>query len=230
MDIELVYKISESQAAEILNIGNQTGFYLIPFDYGQGIRVSVPPGIPEYDVFRQYIAEQNLKPVQVRITPDEDGMMITWKEIVSILEIIELYDIKINEAKNEVVISTKDTLIENDNLTAEEIDSCTPFYPEWEAGESLAVNDIKKYNGKLYKVIQEHTTQSDWTPDKTPALFKVIAPPNIIPVWVQPTGAHDTYMKGEKVHFPTITDPVYESLIDNNSWSPTAYPTGWKKL
>jgi len=48
------------------------------------------------------------------------------------------------------------------------------------------------------------------------------------PVWVQPTGAHNAYKKGDRVHFPSATDPVYESLIDANVWSPTIY--GWVKI
>ena len=48
-----------------------------------------------------------------------------------------------------------------------------------------------------------------------------------IPVWKQPTGAGDAYNIGDKVHFPTITDPVYKSLINANTWSPVVYPAGW---
>jgi hypothetical protein len=50
------------------------------------------------------------------------------------------------------------------------------------------------------------------------------------PVFVHPTGAHDVYKKGDRVHFPKISDPIYESLIDNNSWSPNEYSAGWKKI
>lgn len=49
------------------------------------------------------------------------------------------------------------------------------------------------------------------------------------PEWVQPTGAHDVYNKGDQVHY-TPDDKNYESLIDNNSWSPTDYPAGWKEI
>ena len=45
--------------------------------------------------------------------------------------------------------------------------------------------------------------------------------------FIQPTGAHDTYQKGAQV---TYEGAVYESLIDNNAYSPTAYPAGWKKI
>lgn len=54
--------------------------------------------------------------------------------------------------------------------------------------------------------------------------------PEVIPVWVQPTGAHDAYQIGDKVHYPGESDPVYESLINGNVWSPDAYPAGWKQV
>ena len=101
---------------------------------------------------------------------------------------------------------------------------------EWIANEKVIAGDTRTYNGKTYNCIQSHTTQSGWTPDKTPALWKEVVIVVDIPVWVQPTGAHDAYRLGAKVHFPTITDPVYESLIDYNVYSPLTYPAGWKKL
>lgn len=43
--------------------------------------------------------------------------------------------------------------------------------------------------------------------------------------WVQPTGVHDAYQTGDRV---TFEGQVYRSLIDGNTWSPTAYPQGWE--
>jgi hypothetical protein len=69
----------------------------------------------------------------------------------------------------------------------------------------------------------------DFAPELTPSLFLIIYPTGSdYPVFVHPTGAHDVYMKGDRVHFSIIADPVYESLIDNNSWSPSEYAAGWK--
>ena len=48
-----------------------------------------------------------------------------------------------------------------------------------------------------------------------------------VPEYVQPTGAHDAYKKGDKV---TFEGAVYESIIDGNVWTPRDYPAGWKKL
>ena len=47
------------------------------------------------------------------------------------------------------------------------------------------------------------------------------------PEWVQPTGAHDAYQTGDHVMFEGAE---YVSLIDGNTWSPTAYPQGWEKI
>ena len=47
------------------------------------------------------------------------------------------------------------------------------------------------------------------------------------PEWVQPTGAHDAYQKGDTV---TFEGAEYVSLIDGNTWSPTAYPQGWEQI
>ena len=101
------------------------------------------------------------------------------------------------------------------------------LFKKWTVGEAVALNDIRQYNGILYKVLQAHTTQADWTPDITPALWKVVQPEGVIPDFVQPTGAHEAYNIGDKVKFNGNT---YESLINANTYSPADYPAGWKKL
>ena len=106
----------------------------------------------------------------------------------------------------------------------------TSTYPAWKVPLAVQVGEKYQYNGVLYKVIQAHTTQLDWLPDIVPALFVQVNAPDVIPVWKQPTGAHDAYMTGEKVHFPTLSDPVYKSKIDYNVWSPSEYMQGWEKL
>ena len=48
------------------------------------------------------------------------------------------------------------------------------LYPVWMVGISVAKDSRYQYNGKLYKCVQAHTTQADWTPNVTPALWTVI--------------------------------------------------------
>lgn len=48
------------------------------------------------------------------------------------------------------------------------------LYPKWAVGIAVAKDSRYQYEGKLYKCVQVHTTQADWTPDATPALWTVI--------------------------------------------------------
>lgn len=98
------------------------------------------------------------------------------------------------------------------------------LYPEW-SGDSIpyVLGYRVRFNGLLYKVLQAHTSQPDWTPIAAPSLFaKVLIPdPTVIPEWEQPDSTNP-YMKGDKV---TYNGKTYESTIDNNVWSPETY--GW---
>ena len=92
--------------------------------------------------------------------------------------------------------------------------------------EWCAPGEVLVYEDATYEVIQGHNAQFGWEPDITPALFRRKADPgDEWPEFVQPTGAHDCYNKGDKV---TFESKHYISLIDNNSWSPSAYPQGWQ--
>jgi len=104
------------------------------------------------------------------------------------------------------------------------------LFPLWAVGVAYSVGERVQYDGKLYKVVQAHTSQADWAPPTVPALFTEVAKPGEIPVWKQPTGAQDAYNKGDKVYYPTKGDDIYESLIDANVWSPADYPQGWQKV
>lgn len=107
-----------------------------------------------------------------------------------------------------------------ESLPDEEALEGITLFPAWAVGIAYKVDERISYEDKLYRVVQAHTSQADWTPDVTPALFTEVAPPGEIPVWKQPTGAQDAYMLGDKVWYPEKNTTVYRSLIDNNVWSP----------
>lgn len=99
------------------------------------------------------------------------------------------------------------------------------IYPYYMVGVPYTVGSEFQYQNQLYRVLQAHTSQIDWIPSSTPALYLKIEPAGVVPEWVQPTGAHDAYNTGDHVMFKTLE---YVSLIDANVWSPTAYPAGWQ--
>ena len=114
------------------------------------------------------------------------------------------------------------SLDDADALTAVEL-----FEP-WRPDTAYTVDQRLRYRDKLYRVVQAHTSQAGWTPEATPALYTEVAKPGEIPVWRQPTGAQDAYNTGDKVRYPDVDGAIYESIIDNNVWSPADYPAGWK--
>ena len=117
------------------------------------------------------------------------------------------------------------------NLDDEQAIESVKLFPAWKAGIEYKTDDRVRYSDVLYKVLQNHTSQADWTPDTAFSLFaRVLIPdPEVISVWEQPS-AGNAYMTGDKVYFPTAEDDVYQSKIDNNVWSPADYPQGWQKL
>ena len=63
------------------------------------------------------------------------------------------------------------------------------LFPTWTIGIAVSVGERYQYADKLYKVVQAHTTQADWTPDATPAMWAVI----------------------DKTHAGTLDDPIPSS-------------------
>lgn len=118
-------------------------------------------------------------------------------------------------------------------IPADELQDLIGLYDEWKPNLSVKVGERYKHTDKLYEVIQDHSTQEDWAPDKVPALFKEVTPSQdetgteIIPEWKQPSGGHDAYKIGDRVIFE---GKVYESLIDGNAHSPAVNPAGWKEV
>lgn len=118
------------------------------------------------------------------------------------------------------------------SLTDESAMEVATIYDPWEPGKYYAKGVFLRYgtNGvgdpQLYKVAQAHTSQADWAPDATPALYTAVGMDDSgHPVWSQPTGAHDAYNTGDIVNY---NGTLYKSRIDGNVYSPEAYPEGWE--
>lgn len=100
----------------------------------------------------------------------------------------------------------------------------TKVSPEWiPKGYDYFAGERVEYKGLLYRCIQGHISQEDWAPDVAVSLWaEVPDPAEEWPEWKQPTGAHDTYSKGDKV---SHNEKHWISEIDNNAYEPGVY--GW---
>ena len=112
-----------------------------------------------------------------------------------------------------------------ENQTDEVLINNKIAFPLWHGnGITLKLGEIVQYEDNIYRVVQTHNTQEDWTPDKVPALYTKISLDEY-PEWIQPTGAQDAYAKGAKcIH----NGKKWISDIDANVWEPGAY--GWSEV
>lgn len=96
-------------------------------------------------------------------------------------------------------------------------------------GRTLDVGEYIQYNDKLYKVLQAHTVQEQWTPEAAPSLFaEVLTDPTgqTILEYQQPSSTN-AYQIGDKVRFE---GQIYECVLANCVWSPSEYPSAWKLI
>lgn len=121
-----------------------------------------------------------------------------------------------------MIEKASESLDDGDALEAVEL------FKSWYSGISYLVDERVRYGDKLYRCVQAHTSQADWEPDRTPALWVEVAKPGEIPVWKQPSGAHDAYNTGDKVWYPEKDTTVYVSTVDGNVWQPGVY--GWDEV
>ena len=128
------------------------------------------------------------------------------------------------EQETERIFQATETLLPDDKII-----EFSSHVVKWNEGEAVVEGNARTYEGDVYRCIQPHTTQADWTPDVTPALWVKLTPDEAegkeIIRWFEPTAEHN-YSLGQLVVY--TDDKIYESKLNDNIWSPTAYPTGWE--
>lgn len=125
-----------------------------------------------------------------------------------------------NQATTSIVFTT---IAEKGDLDDVTITEHSDEFEGWVSNKAYAAGAIRRYGDKLYRCVQAHTSQDDWTPDTAVSLWTPIGNPNEeFPQWAQPVGAHDAYQLGDKV---THNDIKYISNVANNVWEPGVH--GW---
>jgi hypothetical protein len=107
-----------------------------------------------------------------------------------------------------------------------DIDDYAGLVEPFRVGEAVTAGMKRQFGGSVYKCLQPHTTALHWAPDIAVSLWVRARDTEVIEPWVQPESTNP-YMIGNKV---TFNGRIYGSKIDNNVWSPSAYPQGWNDL
>lgn len=100
------------------------------------------------------------------------------------------------------------------------------LFPKWSATLTYDVGDRVRYEDTLYKCLTAHDSQDSWTPTDSPSLWVRVDDPSVeFPEWIQPQGATDAYMKGDKV---SHNEKHWISDVDYNTWMPGVF--GWVEV
>lgn len=162
-----------------------------------------------------------------------DGYTQEWEWVETATQIVQSWRVVPIEGTAESA-ALRLTMLQAQSLPDEVALEFVALYPEWIAGESYTAGDRVKYRGVLYKVLQGHVSQADWTPDAAPSLFAKVLPgqegnePETgYAEWVQPESTNG-YSTGDKVVW---NGHLWESIVDSNVDEPgTDNGFRWKDL
>lgn len=180
---------------------------------------------PGYDVHTQYCNFVGYV---------DTGAYVRYQWEVVDIEFSEA-EIQNQEAQKAMEMLNMDFASQVQTLSDEMALEVPSVFPVWQAGVEYEVGFKLRYDDILYKVLQDHTSQADWTPNVAVSLFaRVLNEPVVdpetgkidIPEWEQPDSSNP-YMIGDRVLFE---GEIYDSLIDYNIWSPKDNPQGWLQL
>ncbi len=149
---------------------------------------------------------------------------------------IDKLDTIVEQLKKEIK-TVFETFVLSKDLNKEQKENILNQYKPYQIGKVYEENEKFTYKDKVYEVIQEHTSQTTWLPEATPALYREYlnveiqnkdgSKTEVVAEFKQPTGAHDSYKKGDKVLFK---GKIYKSKIDANTFSPEQFADGWEEV
>lgn len=135
--------------------------------------------------------------------------------------------------RNDIIAQAKAIRNSMDTVTAtltdEQALAVMHLYLPWKADEAVKTDDIRRRGDKLYRCLMGHTTQADWTPEASPALWVEIAPAGQYREIKENMLSTEAFALDEIGWWKT-EDNLYKSLINANVYTPDSYPAGWEKV
>ena len=171
---------------------------------------------------------------QVLILPDtvevSEGQAITDELRMQALPIESFITVSAEEALPNALGLLLRLAVADGRLTDEELLSIQPVLDgrAWRPDLAVQVGDVFSYNASLWRCLQAHTTQNDWLPDTTPALWRKVEVIHEEEVRVWQTGVD--YIVGDEVAYPDATGDVYvcqQAHTSLSDWEPPAVPALW---
>ncbi len=191
----------------------------------------------EYSLTGQAMSMAGITADMILILPDSvevtEGQVVTDKLRMAAMPLESFVTVSAEEALTETLGLLLRAAVADGRITDAELLRVAPALEGrlWQPGIAVSVGDVYSFGAFLWKCVQAHTTQGDWSPDLTPALWhKVeIITEGETRVWA----ADISYVAGDIVAYPDATSTRYECLQAHTSqtgWNPSAVPALWKAL
>lgn len=98
------------------------------------------------------------------------------------------------------VISLLTMTVNTMNLSSSQSLKVKTVFPQWKAGIYVKKGEKYQYNGKLYEVVQDHTTQSNWSPENQSSL------------WVEVVEDHEGTLE-DPIPYNEELNPIWQGMI-----------------
>ena len=188
----------------------------------------------QYALSGESFQMSGITPDQVIILPDDvevsEGQAVTDELLMQALPIESFITVTAEEALPNALGLLLRLAVADGRLTDEELLSIQPVLDGriWKPGLAVQVGDVFSYGASLWRCLQAHTTQSDWPPDITPALWRKVEVIHEEEVRVWQTGVD--YIVGDETAYPDASGDLYICQQAHTSlagWEPPAVPALW---
>lgn len=194
--------LSETAEEQLQIISSDNGFYI--YKDGKYYENIIAPASAKLD---EYI-ETNIAMPSKKMSKDEVYELL-FKNYTFTQEQINVFYNKI--LKQFQTLSDEEALLVNF------------IFPLWTVGVNYRKNEKIKYEDNLYEVLQDHTSVANLQPNQATGFYrKIKLTNNLVLEWEQ-----KSYELGDRVKYGSH---IFESLINNNNWSPEIFPNAWQLI
>ena len=189
----------------------------------------------QYSLTGQAMSMTGITAEMILILPDStevtEGQAVTDALRIQALALETFIAPSAEEALSDTLGLLMRAAVADGKITDEELLRVAPVLEGrlWQPGIAVSVGDVYSFGAFLWKCVQAHTTQGDWSPDITPALWHKVEIVSHSETRVWDAGIE--YAVGDVVAYPDANGTRYACLQTHTSlagWEPPNVPALWQ--
>lgn len=190
-------------------------------------------GENEYTLEGETLRLEVLTPERILILEDEEevieGEWVTEEQSEAAIPITSFLALSPERAAADALGLMMRQVVAEGAVSDEELLRVAPALQArvWRPVLAVVPGDVYSHGSSLYRCVQAHTTQADWRPEATPALWRRVQPKEMNPLWQLNTG----YGQGDVAGYPD-NQTLYvctQAHTSQKGWEPPNVPALWKE-